>query len=158
MFYSVLNGWDMDENNGVAPYYAGVDFGMNGTMGFRGQHTAAPGYLENPYASNGLADPFPSHQTLSSKDPNFFHELGAIPFGSSQWIANLHLKTPYVYQYNLSVQQQLARDLVLEVGYAGSDSHSLVTLEDGNPMILGTNVRILNAGRYPYYNDPGASV
>jgi hypothetical protein len=155
MFYSVLNGWDMDENNGVAPYYAGVDFGMNGYNGLPGAvTTAAPGYLENPYASNGLPDPFPSHQTLSSKDPNLFQELGAIPFGSSQWITNLHLKTPYVYQYNLSLQQQLARDLVLEVGYVGSDSHNLVTLEDANPMILGTNVRILNAALYPYYNDP----
>lgn len=155
MFYSVLNGWDMDENNGVAPYYAGVDFGMNGYNGLPGAvTTAAPGYLENPYASNGLPDPFPSHQTLSSTDPNLFNELGAIPFGSSEWIANLHLKTPYVYQYSLSVQQQLAKDLVLDVGYAGSDSHNLVTLEDGNPMILGTNVRILNAALYPYYNDP----
>src|SRR5579863_1664220 len=155
MFYSVLNGWDMDENNGVAPYYAGVDLGMNGYNGLPGAVTsAAPGYMANPYASNGLPDPFPSHQTLSSNDPNLFSELGAIPFGSSQWIANLHLKTPYVYQYSLSVQEQLAKDLVLDVGYAGSDSHNLVTLEDGNPMILGTNVRILNAALYPYYNDP----
>ena len=153
MFYSVLNGWDMDENNGVAPYYAGVDFGMNG-YGPLSSITAPPGFLQNPYASNGLVDPFPSHQTLSSKDPNLFQELGAIPFGSSEWIASLHLKTPYVFQYNLSVQQQLARDLVLEVGYVGSDSHRLITLEDGNPMILGTNVRILNAALYPYYNDP----
>ncbi len=153
MFYSVLNGWDMDENNGVAPFYAGVDFGMNGYNPLS-SITQAPGFLENPYASNGLVDPFPSHQTLSSNDLNLFQELGAIPFGSSQWITNLHLTTPYVYQYNLSVQQQLARDLVLEVGYVGSDSHRLVTLEDGNPMILGTNVRILNATLYPYFNDP----
>ena len=158
MFYNVLNGWDMDENNGVAPYYAGVDFGMNGYGPLPRITAPPPGYLENPYASNGLVDPFPSHQTLSSNDPNLFQSLGAIPFGSSQWIANLHLKSPYIYQYNLSVQQQLARDLVLEVGYVGSDSHSLVTLEDGNPMILGTNVRILNAGIYPYFNDPNVGL
>ncbi|HUA17854.1 MAG TPA: TonB-dependent receptor [Bryobacteraceae bacterium] len=154
MFYSVLNGWDMDENNGVAPYYAGVDFGMNGYNGLAGPVTAAPQFLENPYAANGLVDPFPSHQTLTSNDPNLFNELGAIPFGSSEWMATPHLRTPYVYQYNLSVQQQLAKDLVLEVGYSGSDSHDLITLEDGNPMILGTNVRILNASLYPYYYSP----
>jgi hypothetical protein len=153
-FYSVLNGWDMDENNGVAPFYAGVDFGMNGYNPLPGPVAVAPGYLENPYTSNGLGDPFPSSQTLTSKDPNLFFNLGAIPFGSSQWITNPRLRTPYVYQYNLSVQHQLAKDLMLEVGYVGSDSHSLVTLEDGNPMILGTNVRVLNAGRYPYFNDP----
>ncbi|MGP0070488.1 MAG: TonB-dependent receptor domain-containing protein [Bryobacteraceae bacterium] len=154
MFYSVLNGWDMDENNGVAPFYAGVDFGMNGYNGLSGPVTSAPQFLENPYAANGLPDPFPSRQTLSSNDPNLFQELGALPFGSSQWMANLHLRTPYVYQYNLSVQQQLAKDLVLEVSYVGSDSHDLVTLEDANPMILGTNVRILNAALYPYYYSP----
>ncbi len=153
MFNSVLNGWDMDENNGVAPFYAGVDFVMNGGSPLPAI-TSAPGLMQDPYGSNGLVDPFPSHQILSSKDPNLFQELGAIPFGTSQWIANPHLRTPYVYQYNLSVQQQLAKDLVLEVGYIGSDSHRLITLEDGNPMILGTNVRILNAGRYPYFNDP----
>jgi hypothetical protein len=154
MFYSVLNGWDMDENNGVAPYYAGVDFGMNGYNGLGGAVTSAPQFLESPYGSNGLVDPFPSHQTLSSKDPNLFQELGAIPFGQSQWIANPHLKTPYVYQYNLTVQQQLAKDLVLEVGYVGSISHRTIALEDANPMILGSNVRILNAALYPYYNSP----
>ncbi len=154
MFYSVLNGWDMDENNGVAPYYAGVDFGMNGYNGLSGPVGSAPQFLQNPYAANGLVDPFPSHQTLSSNDPNLFNELGAIPFGSSQWIASPHLKTPYVYQYNISLQQQLAKDLELEVSYVGSDSHRLLTLEDGNPMILGTNVRILNNVLYPYYNSP----
>jgi hypothetical protein len=154
MFYSVFNGWDMDANNGVAPFWAGVDFGMTGYNGLPGPVTSAPQFLEDPYGSNGLVNPFPSHQTLSSKDPNFFRQLGAIPFGSSQWIANPHLKTPYIYQYNLSVQQQLAKDLVVEVGYVGSDSHRLMATEDGNPMILGTNVRVLNAGRYPYYNDP----
>jgi hypothetical protein len=158
MFYSVLNGWDMDENNGVAPYYAGVDFGMNGYNGLPGPVTSTPQFLENPYLSNGLVDPFPSHETLSSKDPNLFEELGALPFGSSQWIADPHLRTPYIYQYNLSVQQQLAKDLVLEVSYVGSDSHRLLTLEDGNPMILGTNVRILNAALYPYYNSPAVGL
>lgn len=150
MFYSVLNGWSMDENNGVAPFWPGPDFGMNNFGGLPPGIgiTSAPQYMEDPYGSNGIVDPFPSHATLSSKDPNYFQEIGALPFGSSQWIMNPHLKTPYIYQYNLSVQRQLAKDLVLEVGYAGSDSHRLMTTEDGNPMILGTNVRILNAGRY----------
>jgi hypothetical protein len=156
MFYSVLNGWSADENNGVAPFWPGVDFGMNGYGGLPPGIgvTSAPQYMEDPYGANGVPDPFPSHQTLSSNDPNYFQSLGAIPFGSSQWIMDPHFKTPYIYQYNLSLQHQLAKDLVLEVGYVGSDSHRLMTTEDGNPMILGTNVRILNAQLYPYYNSP----
>jgi len=160
MFYSVLNGWSADENNGVAPFWAGVDFGTNGYNGLPPGIgvTSAPQYMEDPYGSNGLSDPFPSHQTLSSNDPNYFQNLGAIPFGSSQWIMNPHLKTPYIYQYDLSVQHQLAKDLVLEVGYVGSDSHRLMTTEDGNPMILGTNVRILNsANGYDPANGTGFS-
>ena len=64
------------------------------------------------------------------------------------------MKTPYIYQYNLSVQHQLARDLALDVSYVGSISHKLTNMMDANPMILGTNIRLLNAGRYPYFTDP----
>src|SRR4029077_11680407 len=57
-----------------------------------------------------------------------------------------HLKTPYIYQYNLSVQHQVANGLMAELGYAGSSSHNLLTWVDQDPMILGTSTRILNQG------------
>ncbi|HEY7617508.1 MAG TPA: TonB-dependent receptor, partial [Terriglobales bacterium] len=47
-----------------------------------------------------------------------------------------HLRTQYSVQYNLNIQQQLSRDLVLQVGYVGSQGHRLLATHDlnfGNP-------------------------
>ena len=55
-----------------------------------------------------------------------------------------HLRTPYVYQYNLNIQQQLGGGMVLEVGYVGNDSHKLTSLVDIDPFPLGSNTRIYN--------------
>jgi hypothetical protein len=56
-----------------------------------------------------------------------------------------HLRTPYTYQYNLSVQQELVRNLVFESSYVGSRSKKLTALVDSNPFPLGNSTRILNA-------------
>jgi hypothetical protein len=153
VFYNLLNGWSMDENNGVPPYYAGVIFSSNNGDPLA-NITSTPQYMTNPYGANGQPNPFPSHATLSSKDPNLLLNLADVPFGNADWFAIPHLRTPYIYQYSFSVQRQLARDLALDASYVGSSSHKLTNMMDGNPMVLGTNVRLLNFGRYPYFSDP----
>jgi hypothetical protein len=153
VFYNILNGWTQDWNNGVPPFYAGVDFSSNGGNPL-GPVTAAPQYLNSPYSSNGQPNPFPSHITLSSSDPSLFLNLAALPFGGSAYATDIHLRSPYIYNYNLSVQRQLVKNLSLDVSYVGSRSHKLNNQQDANPIILGTNVRLLNNGRYPYFNDP----
>ncbi len=42
------------------------------------------------------------------------------------------LRTPYVYNYNLNIQQQLARNTVLQVGYVGSLGRKLFFFRDIN--------------------------
>src|SRR6202046_2684817 len=42
------------------------------------------------------------------------------------------LRTPYVYNYNLNIQQQLARNTVLQVGYVGSVGRKLFAFRDIN--------------------------
>ena len=153
VFYNILNGWTQDWNNGVPPFYAGVDFVSNNGDPL-GSITSAPQFLNDPYGANGQVNPFPSHATLSSKDPNLLVNLADLPFGSNNFFTSPHLRTPYVYNYSLSVQRQLTRDLALDVSYVGSHGHKLTNMVDQNPTILGSNVRLLNAGRYPYYNDP----
>jgi hypothetical protein len=70
-----------------------------------------------------------------------------LPFGGgSLFFVDPHLKTPYTYQYNLSVQREVAHNTVLEVNYLGSSSHGLTGLQDANPFQLGTTDRILNLG------------
>jgi len=43
-----------------------------------------------------------------------------------------NLRTPYVYNYNLNIQQQLARNTVLQVGYVGSLGRKLFFFRDIN--------------------------
>ena len=43
-----------------------------------------------------------------------------------------NLRTPYVYNYNLNVQQELFRSTVLQVGYVGSAGRKLFRLRDIN--------------------------
>ena len=43
-----------------------------------------------------------------------------------------HLRTQYSAQYNLNIQQELAKDLVLQVGYVGSQGHRLLASHDVN--------------------------
>lgn len=43
-----------------------------------------------------------------------------------------HLRTQYSAQYNINIQQELAKDLVLQVGYVGSQGHRLLASHDVN--------------------------
>src|SRR5207253_2528018 len=42
------------------------------------------------------------------------------------------MRTQYTSQYNLNIQRELARDLVLQVGYVGSQGHRLLATHDLN--------------------------
>ena len=43
-----------------------------------------------------------------------------------------HLRTQYSTQYNLNIQRELTKDLVLQVGYVGSQGHRLLASHDVN--------------------------
>src|SRR5207245_11363338 len=49
-------------------------------------------------------------------------------YGASQ----PHLRSQYAEQYNLSIQRHLTKDLVLQVGYVGSQNHRLLATHDLN--------------------------
>ena len=43
-----------------------------------------------------------------------------------------HLRTPYVYNFNLNIQREIARNTVFQIGYVGSAGHKLLRLHDIN--------------------------
>jgi hypothetical protein len=65
-----------------------------------------------------------------------------------------HTRTPYIYQYNLSLQRQLGKSLAAELAYVGSSSHKLTTQIDRDSIIQGTTTRVLNT--QPGLQIPGA--
>ncbi len=140
LFYDILKGEDNLQFNGEVPFYAEPGLFFNSV----GPSQSGPvGYLEQPYQSAGAINPFPS--TPPAADVSFTQFL---PINSSGavYVVDPHLRTPYVYQFNLSLQRNLFADMILETNYVGSSSHGLTSLRDINPMVLGTTYRRIDGG------------
>jgi outer membrane receptor protein involved in Fe transport len=147
MFFDTLNGWMSDWNNGVLPWWSSAD------LFFPAGPNAQNMSMSHPYqnacifdangncSSIGQPDPFPSAPPPRNLD---FGAAGYLPFGFGDLFVDPHLKTPYVYQYNLTVERQLSSGFMAEVGYLGSSSHKLLTWSDINPIIPGTTNRLIN--------------
>ncbi len=141
MFYDILKAEDNLQFNGQAPFFGFSDLFYT-TPGATA--TISPGYLQQPFASIGAVNPFPSKPPASNIN---FNDAGFLPVGGGGvYFVEPHLRTPYVYQYNLSLQQQFASGLVFDIGYLGSDSHKLTALVDVNPFVPGSANRIYNPG------------
>jgi outer membrane receptor protein involved in Fe transport len=142
MFYDILKAEDNLQFNGQPPFFSSV--GLN--FPTFSQNAVSP-YLSDPFGVNSanVPDPFPSRPPPSNLD---FNAAGFLPInsGGSVFFVDPHLKTPITYQYNLSVQHELAQSTALEVSYVGNISHGLTSLVDVNPFVLGTTDRILNLG------------
>ncbi|MGA2101646.1 MAG: TonB-dependent receptor [Candidatus Sulfotelmatobacter sp.] len=74
----------------------------------------------NPF--NGILDPKPG----TPQDWSSFRPM--LLYGDFQ----PHMRTQYTAQYNLTIQRELARDIVLQLGYVGSQGHRLLASHDIN--------------------------
>ena len=133
VFYDILKGEDNLQFNGQAPFFGFVDLFMN------------PGLnaFSAPFTNTGESNPFPSKPP--PKNIDFAFACGGACGGGGVYFVDPNLRTPYTYQYNLSLQRELRRNFTLEASYVGSTSHKLTTLVDANPFILGTTHRLYNA-------------
>jgi len=132
VFYDILKGEDNLQFNGQAPFFgfASLRFPV-----VPNSQTVELNYLSQPFVVAGVPNTFPSKPPASNID---FGAAGFLPFGGDGvFFVDPHLRTPYIYQYNLSIQRQLANNLVLEASYVGSSSHKLTALVDSNPFVLG---------------------
>jgi Carboxypeptidase regulatory-like domain/TonB-dependent Receptor Plug Domain len=141
VFYDILKGEDNLQFNGSPPFYNEPNLYFNA---LNGSETGPTGYLSNPFGTNNTGTPNTFPSTPPTSTASF---AGSEPFGStgSLFLVDPHLRTPYVYQYNLNIQQQLPAGMVLEVGYVGYDAHKLTSLVDIDPFPLGSNTRIYNS-------------
>jgi phage baseplate assembly protein gpV len=166
IFYDVLKGLDNQFQNGTPPFFAATFFNFLAQEIPSGVPGGPSPLMSQPYPNAfvfafdnlgnplfGIRNPFPSSSLPAPKQLDF-GAVGFLPFGPSSVLNNPHVVTPYIYQYNLSVQRQLGSGLVAEIGYIGSSSHKLTTVIDQDPIDLKTGARVLN--EQPNLNIPGA--
>jgi hypothetical protein len=155
LFYDVLKGEDNIQFNGqppffsaTAPFFPNVGPGQTGEIAF----------FSDPFGSAEVPNPFPSKPPASNIN---FLDAGLLPInaGETVFVVDPHLKTPYIYQYSLSLQREVFKNTVFEASYVGNSSHGLTGIQDINPFILGTTDRILNLtpGNATCFDDNGNS-
>jgi hypothetical protein len=135
VFYDILKGEDNLQFNGQPPFFSSATINnctpSAPTGCFAPAANAPTGYLESPFTSTGAINPFPSKLPSRTLD---FATAGFLPFSNTGiYYVDPHLRTPYTYQFNLGIQQDLGRGVVGEVAYVGSLNHKYTALVDQNP-------------------------
>jgi hypothetical protein len=129
MFYDVLKAEDNFQFNGQVPFASASFIGNFTPQG--PATTAGYQFQSDPFGSTGNPNPFGKpldHNVIFADTFGTFTSNG-----TGATIVNPHLRTPYTYQYNLSIERQLSNKLVARAAYVGSSSHGLTTLVDVNP-------------------------
>jgi hypothetical protein len=143
IFYDVLKGEDNLQFNGGPPFYSEQTANFSPPTA-NGPYT----YYSAPWTTAGFpGDPFPSNPNPTAASA--FANGASLPIGiNGIFYVNPHLHTPYTYQFNFSVQHELAKNLIAEANYVGSSSKGLTSLVDINPFdpaTLNSNpTRVLN--------------
>jgi hypothetical protein len=127
---SIRTGWGLFYNPieelvmaqfGAEPPFGGSsslsDVFLNTPFVYQTGGTQAP----NPF--NGIITPTPGQPT----DLTFFRPI--LLYGEFQ----PHLRTQYTTQYNLTIQREVAKDMMFQIGYVGSQGHRLLAGHDINP-------------------------
>jgi hypothetical protein len=129
MFYDVLKAEDNFQFNGQVPFASAAFIGNFQPSG--PATTSGFGFQSDPFGSTGNPDPF--GQPLNH-NVNFANTFGTFTSnGTGATIVNPHLRTPYTYQYNLSIEHQISNKLIARASYVGSSSHGLTALVDIDP-------------------------
>jgi len=137
VFYDILKAEDNFQFNGQAPFVSTTGLFFNPV----GPNSGAVNYMSQPFTAFGISNPFPSKPPTADVS---FAPFVPISYNGFVYFVDPHLRTPYIYQYNLSLQRNLFSGIVLETNYVGTSSHGLTSLKDINPMILGTTNRVLD--------------
>lgn len=100
---------------------------------FGGSSSLSDTFFNTPFVSQqGFTNPNPFNGFITPKpgspvDLTFFRPI--LLFGEFQ----PHLRPQYSEQYNLTIERQLASNLMLQIGYVGTQGHRLLVAHDLNP-------------------------
>jgi hypothetical protein len=108
------------EQFGAEPPFGGSTF-LPSTF-FNTPFVPQAGGSISPNPFNGILSPPPKTPT----DWSAFRPM--LLYGDFQ----PHMRTQYTAQYNLTIQRELAKDIVLQLGYVGSQGHRLLASHDIN--------------------------
>jgi hypothetical protein len=106
-------------------------------------------YFSPPYFENKLFFTIPGLPPISLADP--FPRFFPLPTPSSALAVQRDLRTAYIQQWSLNVQEQLGKSRVLEVGYVGSKGTGLLNARDINQPRPSPNPR--NPRPLPQFDD-----
>ncbi len=112
-----------------------------------------PGPAYNPVGPAPIFSVGANGGIIQSGQP-VFAAPGGTPAGDI-FSVDRHARTPYMLNYNLNVQQQLSNQVLLQLGYVGSEGHRLLRFRDinqpGQAAITATDIAYAQANTY---NDP----
>jgi hypothetical protein len=100
---------------------------------FGGSSSLFETFLSTPFVNQGeFVSPNPFNGILTPTkgqpvDYSLFRPI--LLYGEFQ----PHLRTQYTTQYNLTIQHELANNLMFQIGYVGSEGHRLLASHDINP-------------------------
>ncbi|MDQ3061612.1 MAG: TonB-dependent receptor, partial [Acidobacteriota bacterium] len=125
----------------------------------QGFQNGGPGSLGlNPLPGLGVFNVTPTAPIPFGPNISIFGAAtGGLPTSNiSLFATDINQRTPYIFNYNVNVQQQLFKDTVLQVSYVGSQGRKLYRVRDINQATPGSAAtrqsrRPLNA-QFPQYS------
>jgi hypothetical protein len=124
------------QQNTVVRAGYGMYFDQSALAPSEGLYFSPPYFNFNFYFSLTPQPPFFPGYTLTLSDP--FPSNFPVPTPPSAFTFQRDLRTPYVQQWNVSVQQRLGNKRVLEFAYAGSKGTKLTAARDINQPVPST--------------------
>jgi len=87
----------------------------------------------DPILSAGLSPNLGPNNTIIAGQPIFGNEAGPVcNYECDIFAVDPHIKTPYMENYNINIQQQITSKTTLQIGYVGSQGHRLFRFYDIN--------------------------
>jgi len=99
-----------------------------------------PPLLQTPFitAATGVDNgqrfpfPFPSHSISASNPDNSINWANFVPLSADPFFDHRN-RVPYLSNYMLSLQRQIAKDWLLTISYVGNQGHHILALKSANP-------------------------